>query len=141
MLPTSTRSPSASAERAASSGWISSSGLTSLAFDAGVSVKVELRKLRAGEVASRNGCSASAISIRSTWSGNSGSSATGPYRPMLFGGRFGAAVPGPVRPEAELAVGVAEAVDEMRGLEIRLQVGPLSAPSSWRNRRARACPA
>ena len=61
------------ASAAASSGWIITSGRRSVDSEVGVSVKLVLRKPRAGEVASRNGCSASASSITSQWSGNSGS--------------------------------------------------------------------
>ena len=42
------------------------------ARDVGVSLKVELRKPRDGEVARRNGCSSSASSITFQWSGSSG---------------------------------------------------------------------
>ena len=48
------------------------------AREVGVSLKVELRKPRAGEVASRNGCAASASSITAQWSGSAGIAATGP---------------------------------------------------------------
>ena len=47
----------------------SRSGRPSRASEVGVSLKVELRKPRAGEVASRNGCSSSASSITVQWSG------------------------------------------------------------------------
>ena len=63
---------------AASSGWIITVGRFSRAIDVGVSLKVELRKLRAGEVPSRNGYSAVASSITSQWSGSAGMSSTGP---------------------------------------------------------------
>ena len=40
--------------------------------------KEEFRKLRAGEVPSRNGCSGVTSSITSQWSGSAGISLTGP---------------------------------------------------------------
>ncbi len=63
---------------AASSGWIITLGRRSRAIEVGVSLKVELRKLRAGDVPSRNGCSAVASSITPQWSGSAGMSSTGP---------------------------------------------------------------
>ena len=57
LVADSARSPSASPSRAASSGWISSGRPPSRFREPGVSVKVELRKLRAGAATRRNGCS------------------------------------------------------------------------------------
>ena len=55
-LPSRTRAPSAMPRAAPSSGWISTSGRPPSFFrDDGVSLKDELRKERAGEVARRNG--------------------------------------------------------------------------------------
>src|SRR3954454_19796842 len=53
-------------------------GRPSLFRDDGVSLKVELRKPRAGLVANRNGYSAVASSIPVQWSGSEGRLPTGP---------------------------------------------------------------
>ena len=55
-----------------SSGFIIAVGRTSRFCELGVSVKVELRKVRAGAATSRNGFSAVALSITSKWSGSTG---------------------------------------------------------------------
>src|ERR1051325_5546848 len=94
---------------AASSGWIITVGRFSRAREVGVSLKVELRKLRAGEVASRNGNSAVASSITSQWSGSTG--LVDRSRVPRRAERHGL----PVRLEAELAVGPGEALGVVRG--------------------------
>ena len=109
-LPISTRSPSERPSAAASSGCTISSGRPSRFRDPGVSVKEEFRNERAGEVASRNGWSASAASISSTWSGNRGRRRIGPHQSHRFRRPVGRRRARPVRPEAELAVRVAETV-------------------------------
>src|SRR5260370_25991133 len=63
VLPRVTASPSAIERRAASAGWIITDGAPSRASDDGVSLKLELRKLRDGLVARRNGWASSASSI------------------------------------------------------------------------------
>ena len=72
MLPSVTASPSAISSGAASSGWIITLGAPSRACEDGVSLKVVLRKLREGLVASRNGCASSASSMMAQWSGSEG---------------------------------------------------------------------
>ena len=63
ILPSVTASPSAISSEAASAGWIITLGAPSRACDDGVSLKVVLRKLRDGLVASRNGWASSASSM------------------------------------------------------------------------------
>ena len=110
---------------AASSGWIITSGRRSRASEVGVSVKLELRKPRAGEVASRNGCSVSASSITSQWSGQL-RHAGGAWVRCQRAERHVR----PIRLEAEFAVRVGEAVEKMRRGEIRLAVDPALASSA-----------
>ena len=128
VLPISTRSPAAMPSSAASSGWISSCGLPSRFLEPGVSVKVELRKLRAGEVASRNGMLLVGDLDQVDMVGKSGQLGNRPVASHAFRRPVGRERAGPVRAEAELAVGMGEAVEEMRCLEIRLQVDPALSP-------------
>ena len=88
----------------------------------GVSLKVELRKPRDGEVASRNGCASSASSMMVQWSGSLGIAAIGPAW-------IGAAERHcrPVRLETKFAVRIGEAVEVVGGVEIRLAVDPFLA--------------
>ena len=89
VLPRTTAAPSAMPSRAASSGWIITVGRPSRASEVGVSLNVELRKPRDGEVASRNGCSSSASSMMVQWSGSFGICSTGPPGTGLRNGTFG----------------------------------------------------
>src|SRR2546423_15430782 len=54
-LAKTTLSPSAMPRLAASAGWVITVGLPSFTREVGISVKVDLRKLRAGEVGGRIG--------------------------------------------------------------------------------------
>ena len=108
---------------AASSGWIITSGRPRFcAREVGVSLKVELRKPRDGEVASRIGCAVVGLLD------------DGPVVGQLRHLRDRAGVIGaaerhvrPVRLEAEFSVRIGEALDVVRGLEVRLAVDPFLA--------------
>ena len=113
-LPSGTRSPSTTPSATQSSGFISAVGRRSRASEPGVSVKVELRNVRAGAATSRKGFSAVAWSITSKWSGS-----LGIFAPPAAEAR-------PVRLEAELPVRPRKAVEEMGGLERERHV--LTAP-------------
>src|SRR6266478_7081574 len=86
ILPRVTASPSAIPSVAASAGCIITVGAPSRASDDGVSLKLELRKLRDGLVASRNGCAWSASSMMVQWSGSDGIFSQGPIPAMPQGG-------------------------------------------------------
>ena len=115
-LPSTTGAPSAMPSAAASSGWIITVGPPpSLRRDVGVSVKVELRKLRAGEVARRNGCArVGLLDRRPSGRAARASSADGPHRAVVAERHLR-----PVRLEAELAVRLGEAVEVVRGVGSR----------------------
>ena len=114
---------------AASSGWIITVGRCSRAIEVGVSLKVELRKLRAGDVASRNGCSAVASSITS--SGPAAPACRPPAR--MPGRRNGTVFQSGLK--RNLPSGQAKPVDVMRGVEIAA-----GSRSSVAPRARRACP-
>ena len=131
-LPISTTSPSPTPSPAASSGWISSSGRRSRASEVAVSVKDELRKLCAGEVASLNGCRSSAILVDRPVVGQARHVAPGAAQAVVGERRAG-----PVRLEAEFSVRKAEAVEEMGLLERRLEIEPARLSPAPRGRRSR----
>ena len=102
-----------------SSGCMSAVGRPSRASEVCVWLKLEFRKLRAGEVASLKGWAASALSLTAQWSGRAGSAAQGPQRPSLSKGTF--------RQSAlkwNLPSGWANPLEKMRFLERRLAVEP-----------------
>src|SRR6185437_13430450 len=75
--------PSSTPRRAASSGCSSAVGRASRAREVAVPLKLVLRKLRAGEVASLNGNSGPAASLTAQWSGSVGMPAQLPLGPLL----------------------------------------------------------
>ena len=67
-----TRSPSVMPSSSASAGWIITFGIGWRFWLPGVSAKLELRKLRDGLVARRNGVSSFTLSVTSQWSAKRG---------------------------------------------------------------------
>ena len=127
-----TQSPSPMPVRAASDGMDHHLGPALLApADVGVSVKVEFRNCARGSSPGGTDARRVASSMTAQWSGSVGISAQGPIGPSLRVRHLR-----PVRLEAELAVRIAEPVEEMRLLETAAARrygpaarGPRSCPS------------